>query len=144
MHGYKSAAHFDADPMAPDVSIFVPHTNINHARKSDSSYQDSLFEIRGKNTQSSIGREKDFCFRARDAADLQDWFGKLVQMSDRFRPVPLLKDFDRDRALPSRPNDDNEDVQQGPGQEQQQQQPPQQEEAEELQQQQQQQTLQQR
>ncbi|KAI8140670.1 hypothetical protein BJV82DRAFT_519699 [Fennellomyces sp. T-0311] len=109
LHSYKSTRQFDADPQSPEVSIFVPHTNINCSRNYDSMYQEHCFEIRGKNAQSLVGMEKSFTLRAQDPTDLQDWFNKLVQMSDRFRPVPLLQQQQQDqqqgRALPPTPSE---------------------------------------
>ncbi|KAG2216866.1 hypothetical protein INT45_007871 [Circinella minor] len=91
LHGYKSTQQFDADPMSPEVSIFIPHTNIDCSKNYDSMYQENAFEIKGKNAQSMMGMEKSFMLRAQDQNDLQDWFNKLVQISDQFRPEPLMQ-----------------------------------------------------
>ncbi|KAI7851242.1 hypothetical protein BDC45DRAFT_538334 [Circinella umbellata] len=91
LHGYKSTQQFDADPMSPEVSIFIPHTNIDCSKNYDSMYQENAFEVKGKNAQSMMGMEKSFMLRAQDQNDLQDWFNKLVQISDQFRPEPLMQ-----------------------------------------------------
>ncbi|KAI9493278.1 hypothetical protein BDB00DRAFT_382561 [Zychaea mexicana] len=91
LHSYKSTRQFDEDPLSPEVSIFIPHTNIDCSRNYDSMYQENAFEIRGKNAQSLVGMEKSFMLRSQDQNDLQDWFNRLVQMSDRFRPEPLIQ-----------------------------------------------------
>ena len=116
LHGYKSTQQFDADPMSPEVSIFIPHTNIDCSKNYDSMYQENAFEIKGKNAQSRMGVEKSFMLRGQDQNDLQDWFNKLVQISDQFRPEPLFQQGgygqqqggEQNRALPPMPEEEKE------------------------------------
>ncbi|KAI9249233.1 hypothetical protein BDA99DRAFT_524349 [Phascolomyces articulosus] len=131
LHSYKSTRQFDADPMSPEISIFIPHTSIDCSKNYDSMYQENAFEIKGKNAQSLVGMEKNFMLRAQDQLDLQDWFNKLVQISDRFRPEPVMQPQQQggynqqqqpnqtDRALPSMPEEQEPQQQQQQQQQQQ-------------------------
>lgn len=88
-------------------------------------YEDNSFEVRGRNVHSRMSMEKSYMFRTYDGNDLQDWFTKLVDMSQRFRPMHMFgggwdEEEDEDeqagaggygqkpRALPPMPVDDEE------------------------------------
>lgn len=88
-------------------------------------YEDNSFEVRGRNVHSRMSMEKSYMFRTYDGNDLQDWFTKLVDMSQRFRPMHMFgggwdEEEEEDeqagaggygqkpRALPPMPVDDEE------------------------------------
>ncbi|KAF7723516.1 hypothetical protein EC973_001891 [Apophysomyces ossiformis] len=108
LHGYKNAESFNSDPLHPEISIFLPNTTVTQPEEEDT----RMIEIRGKNAQGTLARERTFVFRTSNDAEYQDWLNQIHAMSERFRPVPLLPEDtgmaqQYNQQLPPLPGDPN-------------------------------------
>ncbi|ORX62011.1 hypothetical protein DM01DRAFT_1403730 [Hesseltinella vesiculosa] len=82
MHGYKSAKHFETQPLHPETSIFLPNSTVT---STDEQAEDYCFQVTtgAKRTNKMHLGEKKFIFQANDAQDLANWYQAAAELSGR-------------------------------------------------------------
>ncbi|KAI8066334.1 hypothetical protein BC940DRAFT_368209 [Gongronella butleri] len=103
MHGYKSAKHFETQPLNPELSLFLPASTVS---STDEQAEDFSFLVTTGGKRNKINMEKKFLFQANDANDLASWYQETTSMTGRNTGHEVLDLENVPPALPGLQHDE--------------------------------------